>query len=106
MGREDGQVCVWESDQFVSKISFSTDRQTLLVNRGTIHIDPSLSVSETRVKKAGNNIMLKEDWIECGNRRVLWLPHEYRSDVSTVYDNTLAIGCPSGVVRFLQITQP
>ena len=56
--------------------------------------------------KTSNDLVLNEDWIECGNRRVLWLPHENRSDVTAVQDNLLAIGRRSELVIFLHMTRP
>lgn len=91
---------------YITEISFSSNRQALLTNRGTIHIGGGPSVSETPTKKTSNNLILKDDWIERGDRRFLWLPHEYRSDVSAAHDNLLAIGRQSGLVSFLQFTQP
>ena len=78
----------------VHEISFTKGSQTSPV--------PSKS-SESR---GSNGLVLKNEWIEYQDKRLLWLPHEYRSDVSDTHGNTLAIGRPSGLVSFLQITWP
>jgi hypothetical protein len=47
-------------------------------------------------------ITMKNDWIQRGDCNLLWLPHEYRSDYSAFYGDTLAIGRRSGQVSFIE----
>ena len=62
--------------------------------------------SKSSESRGSNGLVLKNEWIEYRDKRLLWLPYEYRSDVSAVYGNRLAIGRPSGLVSILQITWP
>ncbi|KAJ9654752.1 hypothetical protein H2198_006270 [Neophaeococcomyces mojaviensis] len=93
--------------QYVDKISFTVDTNSLLTNRGHIRVGIPPASTETLTSDdddgGGDTLMLNDDWIEHAGHRILWLPQEYRSNVSAFCSSTLAIGQASGVVSFLQI---
>lgn len=87
-------------------MDLATDGQALFTNRGCIHIGAASFVPETRKLGTSNNLLFRRDWLECGGKRILWLPREYRSNASAVYGKLLAIGSSSGLVTFWDIQYP
>jgi WD40 repeat protein len=104
-GSRDRTVRLWDAktgqelqkleDTSINDIRFTKDNQI-----------SSPILSEFSESRGSNGLVLKNEWIEYRDKRLLWLPHEYRSDVSAMHGNMLAIGRPSGLVSFLQITWP
>ncbi|KAH0562075.1 hypothetical protein GP486_003227 [Trichoglossum hirsutum] len=89
----------------VRTISLAIDNKTLLTNRGAL----SFSDESTTLLGRGpstHTIMIKNDWIQRGNRKFLWLPQEYRSNRTAFYGSTLAIGQTSGQVSFIELDPP
>jgi len=83
-------------------ISFTTDNKTLLTNRGVVPINDE-STPSLNYGSLTDNTMVRNGWVQCGNRNFLWLPQEYRDACSAFYGNTLAIGLNSGPVCFVQL---
>ena len=48
-----------------------------------------------------NALFIKEEWITKGERNLLWLPPIYRPCCSAFQDNLIALGLPSGMVKFI-----
>ncbi|KAL7798166.1 hypothetical protein V8C37DRAFT_247410 [Trichoderma ceciliae] len=55
-----------------------------------------------RLKLSRFSICPEGVWILRGQKRVLWLPPEYRPSEMAVYDGLVAIGCESGRMLFLR----
>lgn len=92
-----------DGDPLINDISFTMDNKTLLTNRGPICIGIDPASVKTLNADGDNTLILNHDWLEHGGHRILWLPQEYRSDVSAFYGSRLAIGQKSGRVSFLSI---
>jgi hypothetical protein len=64
--------------------------------------DESIALSDygtfTRI-----TIMMKNNWVQRGDRNFLWLPQEYRNTYSAFHSNILGIGLNSGQVSFIQL---
>ncbi|KAF6783480.1 vegetative incompatibility protein het-e-1 [Colletotrichum sojae] len=61
---------------------------------------------ETELMPAVRGFSLSSDktWIKKGDKRVIWLPHEYRPTASAVRESVIFIGCASGrVIRVLAV---
>ena len=88
---------------YFTDMEFAIKNNTLITNQGTFninHLSNSIPVSFTDIN---GFLSLKNDWIQQTGRNLLWLPHEYRSDVSVCYGNTIVIGQSSGQVSFIQL---
>jgi len=82
------------------------DNKALPTNRGNI-CDGIAPASVKALNFHGDNTLaLNHNWIEHCGHEILWLPQEYRSNVSALCDSTLAIGQNSGLVSFLKIEHP
>jgi WD40 repeat protein len=83
-------------------LTFSTDGLYLQTNRGAIQIYPSISTNIPTQSTSTSNMFIKDHWIGQGEEVFFWLPTEYRSSVTAIYRNTIAIGCQSGRVLILE----
>lgn len=59
---------------------------------------------QARVSSLGFGISLDGCWVMKGDKKILWLPFEYRSEASAVFGNTIAIGCKTGRVIIIQLS--
>jgi WD40 repeat protein len=78
------EVRKFETGPAIKTIRFAIDNKTLLTNPGAISIN---SESITRGSFTHTAIMIKNDWVQRGDRNLLWLPQEYRSTCSSFYSN-------------------
>ena len=86
----------------VTTISFTIDNKTLLTNRGAM----SINNEATTLSDYGSPAyIIRNDWIQRGNRNYLWLPQEYRTNYSAFCGNILALGRNSGQVSFIQFDE-
>ncbi|KAH7398227.1 hypothetical protein BKA66DRAFT_483359 [Pyrenochaeta sp. MPI-SDFR-AT-0127] len=86
----------------VTSIAFSPDGQYLYINRGDIPLFPptipSFSFQRTQVP----HIFVQDQWITLDQRRLLWLPSEYRPSCSKVHKDAVCLGNASGHITFLK----
>ena len=87
----------------VRNLEWTMDNRILLTDRGTLCIDTIPILNTTSACNINNIMFLSQDWVWYNNRQFLWLPQEYRSDVSAFHGNTFAIGRNSGQVCFIQL---
>ena len=91
------------------ELSFSSDGTTICTNAqrllisSTVRLPNQCSLPRRKIADMNNGLALKYGWIEYQGRKHLWLPHEYRTGVAAVSDNTIVIGQHSGAVSFLRI---
>lgn len=71
-------------------------------NRGPLQIHTPISTNISNQSSLTANISVKDQWIVLGGDNFLWLPIEYRSDVTAVYGNATAIGCKLGRLLILE----
>ena len=45
---------------------------------------------------------IRGDWVTLNEQETLWLPLDYRRSSAAIYNNFIAIGCPSGHIFLLQ----
>jgi WD40 repeat protein len=86
----------------VYTLTFSIDGLYLQTNMGAIWIHPFISTNIPTQSTSTSNIFIKNQWIGQGEEIFFWLPTEYRSSVTAIYRNTIAIGCRSGRVLILE----
>jgi hypothetical protein len=76
----------------IETISFTIDNKAPITNRGVISITGGSTY---------NAIIIRNDWVQKGNRNLLWLPQEYRIATTAFYGNILAFGLNFGQVSFI-----
>lgn len=96
----------FENYRAIYDIKFADDGRTLLTNRGSIPIDTAKAETAPKEPQSYANFIMNDDWIESRNKRILWLPVEYRCGLTAVHGNMLAIGQESGTVSFLRLRYP
>ncbi|EXA29673.1 hypothetical protein FOVG_18864 [Fusarium oxysporum f. sp. pisi HDV247] len=82
------------------------------IDLGALHldqpsaIDTQLSAASLQdVSRSGYGISTDGMWIVNDNKRVLWLPPEYRAPSLAVGGSAAAIGCRSGRVLMMQFSE-
>ena len=95
-----------ENVRYISELSFTPDSNTLITNRGHLQINTASELALPPEPCIEHGAVLNYDWIECYGEKLLWLPQEYRSDISAFSGNTFAIGRDNGSVTFLRIKYP
>jgi WD40 repeat protein len=50
-----------------------------------------------------SSLFARGHWITQGQKKLLWLPFEYRPNCSAFRGNRLSLGCPSGKVIFITL---
>jgi hypothetical protein len=84
-------------------LSFSPDGAYIETSIGAVPIPPSHLAGMTTVRLANATPLLcvRDQWLTCDSKRLLWLPYEYKSDAVATTGNTIALGLGSGEVIFL-----
>jgi WD40 repeat protein len=82
-------------------IAFSSDKNTLLTDRGVKLIAHS-PVERVEQRHIDKSLTIGNDWIKQGGHSTLWLPHEYRSSYTAFHGGTFAIGLNSGRAAFIE----
>ena len=100
-GQEVHQI---EVMSYIKTIEVSIDNRFLVTDRGTISIGKEEAHDGVVLADTSSCLTIREQWIQRGHQKVLWLPQEYRSGVSAIYGNYVAIALKSGQVRILQHT--
>lgn len=80
---------------WVSPFAFSPDWTMLITDRVRIHANSDYIISQSQVRHSVPDpaVIVHGPWIACNGHNVLWLPPEYRSNVSAVYATKVAISC-------------
>ncbi|KAK5987813.1 Vegetative incompatibility protein HET-E-1 [Cladobotryum mycophilum] len=86
-----------------------TDNSRLITEIGILRIDTSVievsaEVSLRDADICGYGISSDGTWITKDNEPLIWLPPEYRSDVSAVFGSMVTIGCRSGRVLIMRFS--
>lgn len=85
----------------VRTIRHTHDNMTWFTDRGILNIEEGSVSAQAPQLGTDHSTMLMHDWIQQGTRKLLWLPQEYRSYITSFWDNTFAIGQRSGQVTFI-----
>ena len=96
------QVQQLEEPRTVTEIKFTANGQSLLTNHGHILIPPFDTIQRDQ-QSTSNHLVLSDEWVSYGKKKILWLPQEYRSALTSFYQNQIAFGHDSGRVTFLKI---
>jgi len=87
-------------------MKFSNNGTHLHMSHGILQLKSSLHTSDNRElpHTLTHSLYVTDQWITC-NKKLLWLPVEYRLSCSAKNDTTnlLVIGSDSGIVIFISI---
>ncbi|KAF1969492.1 hypothetical protein BU23DRAFT_557525 [Bimuria novae-zelandiae CBS 107.79] len=87
-------------DVAIRQLSFSGDGSSLHTYRGVLDITcGTASPASTTLA-----LFVREQWIVCDSKILLWLPPDYRATSVAVFRNTVALGHASGGVSFMELT--
>jgi WD40 repeat protein len=84
----------------IRQLNFSDDSRCLDTDRGLLQLHFDQSERRWLMSQISRHIFLDEDWINCDNKNLLWLPADYRGGCFAWKCNVLAIGQNSGQVHF------
>lgn len=86
----------------VRAIAFSPDGSHLKTNSGILYLNNNRVDGEIHHWKSLFKIIIERNWVVLEGRIKLWLPPDVRPGCSAVYENSIAIGCPSGRVVYIK----
>ncbi|KAF2456580.1 hypothetical protein BDY21DRAFT_287791, partial [Lineolata rhizophorae] len=87
----------------VSAVAFSPDGQYLQTDRQDIPLRSPTTPSPLFQRTQLSHIFAQDQWITSDQRRLLWLPSEYRPTCSTVNKDVVCLGHSSGRITLLQV---
>ena len=86
----------------VSAVSFSPDGRHLNTDRGQLKLPFTISHTVHDSEKASPQLFVEDRWLSLADKRLLWLPPEYRPSCTAIHDGMLCLGHISGSVTFLK----
>ncbi|KAK6495503.1 hypothetical protein TWF481_002553 [Arthrobotrys musiformis] len=112
-GSEDGTVRLWDAATgaplqifttrrrpdrlFFSKIGHCINAdQQLFAYQPETHLLASSEVGQREI------IFVEGNWLNRGEKRLIWLPHSHRASCSAIYGNLVVLGHASGGVSFIE----
>lgn len=97
------QIIALEGISRVRDLSFAS-LSRLRSNLGFHPITVTASSRPLRsVEKAVDMLQIREEWICWGAKKIIWLPSEYRSTCSAIFENTIVMGHEFGLVTCITI---
>jgi len=93
-------LLTFEVQGLVTTLNFTSDGLYLRTNRGPIHISPLISPDILDHSSTLTDMFVTDQWIGWMENDLFWLPANYRSIITAVHRNTIAIGYRSGEVLF------
>ncbi|KAI7205061.1 WD40 repeat-like protein [Hortaea werneckii] len=74
-----------QTSRTADKITFSNDGTRLETEIGQINLGITSIPHEASVTESQTTILLESSWVKYGGADFLWLPHEYRDDMVSLY---------------------
>lgn len=98
------QVRIFRAMDWISSISITVDKKTIITNRGEISFQPKTIMSASLDPCSRRTTIIENGWIQCNGRNYLWLPEEYR-EARMIYfrGGMFSFGLASGQVAFIKI---
>ena len=87
-------------------LAFALDGQSLETDRDRLDLSSFPVSTQVLASSHYSSVQNSGEWLRRNDQDELWLPHEYRGDVSAVNDNLIVIGQASGAVTFIEFHQP
>ncbi|KAK5634087.1 hypothetical protein RRF57_009801 [Xylaria bambusicola] len=98
------QTRILETGQALSSLSFSADNRYLKTDRGLLSLCLNSTEIPSQRRLLNYAVFFSKDWVIRDGKKVLWLPPDYRPLCIASYNNTFALGYPSGPVKLIQFT--
>jgi WD40 repeat protein len=89
----------------VTAVAFSPDGSYLETNSGILYLDNNEVNVISDQDKLVSKIVLENNWLKLEGRNILWLSPDVRLRCSAVYEQCVLLGCLSGQVVFIGISQ-
>ena len=86
----------------VTSIAFSPDGTQLETEKGFINLQGNKTNAASLHPLSVYRIFVKNEWIVQDNKRLLWLPFEYRAVCSDVQGDKIVLGHASGQITLLK----
>jgi WD40 repeat protein len=98
-------VQIFENIKPLLRLQFSTDGKYLKTEQGLLLVQhPTDDILISPVKISRPEIFCRDEWVSINSERRLWLPPDYRTDITAVNDNVLALGLRNGPVVFISFS--
>ena len=88
-----------------TELSFSTDGTYLKSNRGHVQVNKLPEASIGDLSTHGNRWRCDQEWLVQGNRKMLWLPPDFRTHIMAHHDGLFALARRSGGIVFFKVNQ-
>ena len=87
------------------RLSFSTDGTYLKTDRGHVQINKAPEASIGDLSTHGNRWRCDKEWLMQGDRKMGWVPSEYRTDRLAHHDGLFVCAPESGGIVFFKVNQ-
>jgi len=88
---------------FIETLSFSDDGTSLQTDWGSLPISSCFSESTVAPQpQLQSSLFVKDQWISCHTKRILWLPPEYRQRLVAIHGNVACFEFLSGRVTVME----
>jgi WD40 repeat protein len=92
---------VFDESGTTSWLELTCNGSFVIMEQGHLPLHLSPSVKFVSNEHLTCSPVIKEQWLTCNTKYVLWLPLDCRPRTVATYDNTIAMGLKSGGVVFL-----
>jgi WD40 repeat protein len=89
-------------DVYLTIRSFSSDGSCLHTDRGVLDI--TCGIASHSPPSDTPALFVKEQWIVCGSKTLLWLPPDYRASSVALFGDIIALGHASGRLSIIEFT--
>ena len=101
-GRTTGTIPCY---RYLEQLSFSTDGTYLRTERGHIRINKVLEDSSDDLSTHDNHWRCGWEWLMQGDRKMLWLPPDFREPTLAHHDGLFVVAHQSGGIVFFKVNQ-
>jgi WD40 repeat protein len=85
----------------IETLSFSLDGTSLQTNRGSLQCSLLIGSDMLPEPPLSSPVFVRDQWICHGADKILWLPSDYRSQITAIHGNTIGLGYQSGRVTII-----
>ena len=113
-GSNDQTVRLWDTatgsyrstleghSEWINTVNFSPDGRHINTDGGQTEYPFTISHTVYDSKKASPQLFVEYRWLNLADKRLLWLPPEYRPSCTAIRNSMLCLGHTFGSVTFLK----
>lgn len=90
---------------YFTQLSFSADGTYLKFDQGHVQINKAPESSSGDLSTHGKRWRCDEEWLMQGDRKMLWLPPDFRTDAMAHHDGLFALAPNFGGIVFFKVNQ-